>query len=69
MTNAEKRQVNALCDRALDTFTGLDQAINMLEKNEWARFTLAEGDFEIDTEFRNWRKRRINGTYKHIHKQ
>lgn len=58
MTNTEKRQVNALCARALDTFTGLDQVVNILEKNKWARFTLAEGDFELDIEFRNWKKGR-----------
>lgn len=53
MTNAEKEQVKELCDRAMLTFMSTDKVIETLENNEWAEFTLAEGNFMVQLKFYN----------------
>lgn len=55
MTNADKEQVKKLCDRAILSFTSTDEVIETLENNEWAEFTLAEGDFMVQLKFYNRR--------------
>lgn len=51
--NAEKEQVKELCDRAILTLMSTDKVIETFENNEWAEFTLAEGNFMVQLKFYN----------------
>lgn len=54
MTNEEKEQVKEICDRAILSFMSIDKVIETFENNEWAEFTLAEGNFMVQLKFYNW---------------
>lgn len=53
MTNTEKEQVKEICDKAILSLMSTDKVIETLENNEWAEFTLGEGNFMVQLKFYN----------------
>jgi len=53
MTNSEKEQVKELCNRAILSLMCTDKVIETFENNEWAEFTLGEGNFTVQLKFYN----------------
>lgn len=58
MSEEEKRQIKELCDRAILSFMSIDQVINVFENNTWFNSTLASGDFVINIEFLNCKRKK-----------